>query len=247
MHDPMSVAHEIYLGRKKKKNGSYRSPIFTIWHVDPEKDGTDDSCGHYLRKRHLPKDLVDKVRKEFEFNFKHNYWFNEAGYPKFSTIGTAIEMFSTTAWNVFMWKAGNNPTDKARKRYKRFMQNHLFEIIHFAENPTDSMHNSINMTYGVEKKEDRINDFSSMVLCFIMNRLRPWYKHPRWHIYHWKIQFIPWQRFYRRFIQKCSVCGKRGFTGSAYSDWDGTKVWCHQCEHSRAKPIPVDQNLRSTI
>lgn len=36
MHDPKTVAHEIRI-----KNWH----LVTIWHVDPETDGTDDSCG----------------------------------------------------------------------------------------------------------------------------------------------------------------------------------------------------------
>lgn len=245
MHDPMTVAHEIYLGSKKKKNGSYRTPLITIWHVDPEKDGTDDSCGWFLRQRHLPKDLVEKVRKEFEFEFRNNYWFNEAGYPIFSTIGTVINMYSKAAWNVFMWKAGNEPTDKANRRYKRFMREYLFDMIRFAENPTDSLHSSIHMKYGVEKQEERVSHFTSVVLADIMRKLRPWYQHPKWHINHWKIQFHPWQRFYRRFLQKCSVCGTRGFTGAAYGNWDGNKIWCEKCNHAVNKNI--DQALRDTI
>lgn len=236
MHDPMSVAHDIYLGSKKKKNGQYRSPFITIWHVDPEKDGTDDSCGSFIRQRHIPPDLIEKVRKEFQFQFKHNYWFNEAGYPKFSTMGVCLQMYSQTAWKVFMWLDGNNPSRKARRRYKKFMHKHLFDILHFAENPTDSLYDGINMTYGVEKKEERINHFVSVVLSDIMRKLRPWYKHPRWHIHHWRIQFHPWQKLKRRYWDKCCICGKRGFKESAIGDWDCTKIWHQECDKSMAKP-----------
>lgn len=241
MHDPICVAHEIYLGSKRKKNGNYRSPLITIWHVDPEKDGTDDSCGWFIRQRHLPKDLVDKVTREFEFNFKHNHWFNDAGYPVFSVMGTALEMYSKVAWIVFMWKHGNNPTDKAHKQYKGFMQKHLFDILHFAENPTDSIHTSITMKYGVEKPEERIRHFVSVVLSDIMRKLRPWYQHPKWHLHHWKIQFHLFQKLKRRYWDKCCKCGKRGFKGSACSNWDGDRIWHHECDdasiHVNPKPL----------
>lgn len=233
MHDPQCVAFDIYLGRKKKKNGQYRSPFITIWHVDPEKDGTDDSCGWFLRNRHLPKELIEKVQKEFEFNFKHNYWFNEAGYPQFSTIGTAVNMYSSAAWQLFMWLDNDNPTDRAKRRKNRFMRKYLYQIIHFAENPTDSLHSSITMKFGVENKDERCRSFVSIVLGDIMRKLRPWYKHPRWHIHHWRIQFRPWQRFKRRFIDKCSICGKRGFKGAAMGDWNGTRLWHEECDGSR--------------
>lgn len=246
MHDPMWVAHEIYLGSKKKRNGHYRTPLVTIWHVDPETDGTDDSCGSFIRSRHINQELFHKVQSEFEFNFKHNYWFNEAGYPVFSTIATVLNMYSAAAWQVFMWNNNGNPSGKARKQYKRFMQRHLFDIIHFAENPTDSLFTHITMKYGVEPKEERIRSFTSIVLADIMRKIRPWWKHPRWHVHHWSIQFHPWHRLKRRYWDKCCICGKRGFKGDAHSDWDGTRIWHGECDRGLQKPSPNDQNLRDT-
>lgn len=230
----MTVAHEIYLGRKQRKNGSYRNPFITIWHVDPEKDGTDDSCGWFKRARHLDQEVFKKIVKEFEFNFKNNYWFNEAGYPVFSTIGTVINMYAAAAWIIF-------EKYKGRKKHHRFMNKNLYDIIRLAENPTDSLHSSIVMKYGVESKSSRVEHFASIIYADIMRKIQPWYKHPRWHIHHWRIQFHPWKNFYRRFIQKCSECGKRGFKGAAYSDWSGTKVWCGKCNSSNAKKVPEPQ------
>lgn len=234
MHDPMTVAHEIkwpFSYRRNSINGDkeYKT-IVTIWHVDPEKDGIDDSCGWFIRSRHIDKDLVDKVTKDFEFEFKNNYWFNEAGYPKFSNMGITLCMYSRAAWTTFIWLHGGRTSGRPHRRYKEFMRKHLFDFLHFAENPVDSLNNSINMTYGVTDKEERIKNFVSIVLADIMRKLRPWYRHPRWHIHHWKIQIHPWQQFKRRYFDKCCVCGKRGFKSSAYSDWDGTKLWHQECD-----------------
>jgi len=53
MHDPMTVAHEIRRpwADKKPMMGGFRyyPSLVTIWHVDPEKDGTDDSCDWFYR------------------------------------------------------------------------------------------------------------------------------------------------------------------------------------------------------
>jgi hypothetical protein len=236
MHDPQSVAHEIRWPWKNKFGN--RVPFITIWHVDPVKDGTDDSCGSFIRKRHLPKGLFEKVRKDFEFEFKNNYWFNESGYPKFSTMGVTLAMYSRAAWTVFIWLNKDNPSKKANGRYKKFMRGYLFDILHFAENPLDGLHSSIHMTYGVVKQEERVDDFTSIVLCDIMRKLRPWYKHPRWHVRHWKLQIHPLQNIKRRYWDKCFVCGRRGFKSSAMSDWDGTKIWHQECDRSVAIPTP---------
>jgi hypothetical protein len=235
MHDPMTVAFEIKNPFSKAK---YPDTLITIWHVDPEKDGTDDSCGWFIRSRHLDPTLMEKVRKEFAFNFKHNYWFNDAGYPKFSVIAITLEMYSHAAWIIFMHQNNENPD---RKRHSKFMKKHLYDILHFAENPTDSLHSSITMHYGVESQEERIRHFASIVTADIFRKERKWWQHPRWHIHHWKIQFHPWQRFKRRYLDKCCKCGKRGFTGPAYSDWHGTRIWCDKCEQATRKPSPVNQ------
>lgn len=241
----MCVAHEIYLGSKKTKHGNYRTPFITIWHVDPEKDGTDDSCGWFIRSRHIDKILLGKVRKEFEFNFKHNYWFNEGGYPKFSVMGTVLEMYSKAAWVIFMYQ---NKDKHDRNRHNKFMKKHLYDILHFAENPTDSIGDSVTMRFGVESPENRIEHLTSVITADIFRKCRKWYQHPRWHIHHWKIQFHPWQQFKRRYLDKCSSCGKRGFTGAAYGDWYGTKIWCEKCNSSMNRPTPfVDENLRGTV
>ena len=50
MHDPMTVAFDIRrpwpVKRQMLGGGKYYPSIVTIWHVDPETDGTDRSCGY---------------------------------------------------------------------------------------------------------------------------------------------------------------------------------------------------------
>lgn len=237
MHDPMTLAFDIYLGAKKTKNGHYRSPFITIWHVDPDTRGDDDSCGWFIRSRHIDKVLVEKVRKEFTFNFKHNYWFNSLGLPKTSTIGTVLNMYNTASWQVFIYLNGGRAD---RKRHDRFMRKYLYDIMWFAENPTDSLNDSINLNYGPEKEEDRIDHFTSIILADIMRKIRPWYRHPRWHVHHWKITFPVLRDIWRYYFQRCAICKKRGFHGqSAFSDWNGTKVWCNGCNNKTQRPSPM--------
>jgi hypothetical protein len=197
MHDPMTVAFEIKspfkteklaLSKKAKKAEKIRPVIITIWHVDPCKDGSDDSCGWFMRARHIDKIKLDKVKREFEFNFKHNYWFNKSGYQKLSTIGIAINMFRSAAWIYF---------DRDKRKFNKFMRENIHEIMYFAENPIDSLHDAITNKYN-ESKEERYNPLAGIVYSWICRKMRPWYKHPKWHIHHWKIQLV----FLRRFKKK---------------------------------------------
>lgn len=245
MHDPQTVAFDIYLGRKEKKNGHYKTPLITIWHNDPETDGSDDSCGWFIRSRHIDKEILEKVRREFEFNFKHEYWFNSGGYPKLSVIGITLNMYHAAAWQIFMYQDGNRGTNRARRRLNRFMQKFGWDIMHFAENPTDSLIDSINMKYGVEETKDRVEHFTSVITADIMRKLRPWYKHPRWHIHHWRLTFPIFRDWYRRNFERCDFCGERIRRQSVFTDWDSTKHWCNTCNNKRhVRPSePLNQNL----
>lgn len=242
MHDPMTVAHEIYMGAKKKRNGDYRSPIITIWHVDPEKDGTDDSCGWFARARHGDADMVKKIRSALDFDFDRTYtsdsgvvyytgmFYPETGRPSMSVQGIVLNMFTIAVWNFFKFD---------RVKHDRFMRKHLYDILQFAETPTDSLRDSIKGTFrGSEKwnREDELGKYTSIIYGWILRKSRPWWKHPRWHMHHWRIQFPPWQRFVRRYFDKCCMCGKRGFTGPAYGNWEGTKHWCQKCEQQIRVP-----------
>lgn len=227
MHSPETVAFEIHLGRKEKKDGNYRLPLITIWHNDPEKDGTDDSCGWFIRPRHVDQDVLKKIQNEFDFNYKHNYWFNKKGKQIFSTIGTLMQMYQCAAWIHFKHN---------RKKKDAFMLKHCSNIIQFAENPIDCGGDSITNKWNYENREERFGGMAGMIYTDILRKERKWYQHPKWHIHHWSIQFHPVQQLKRKFWDKCSVCGKRGFNGSAMADWYGTKIWHQECDKSHKKP-----------
>jgi len=57
MYDPMTVAFEIKMPWPRKTTGmngyKYYPPLVTIWHVDPERRGDDDSCDWWGSHRKL--------------------------------------------------------------------------------------------------------------------------------------------------------------------------------------------------
>lgn len=255
MHSPETLAFEIYLGRKKKKNGHYRTPLISIWHNDPEKDGTDDSCGWFMRSRHGNADVKEKIKKAIEHNFDSTFTSDESkityntgyfrldGIPNHSTIAITLNMFYRAAYVFF--------GDK-REKANKWMQNNLFDIIHFAENPVDSLRDDIEGTFRIpcgEKwnKESALNNYTSIIYGWLLRKNRKWYQHPRWHVHHWSIQIHPLQQLKRRFWDKCSICHKRGFKEGAMSDWYGAKIWHQECDESINVPCkPTQQNETST-
>jgi hypothetical protein len=77
---------------------------------------------------------------------------------------------------------------------------------------------------------------------------RPWWRHPRWHVHHWKIQVHPLQMLNRWLFSRCATCGK-GF-GWGYapvaSGWhpEGPRwfrseegVRHHECAHVQVAAV----------
>lgn len=266
MHSPETVAFQIRNPFAKNKY----SYLITIWHIDPETDHTDDSCGWFMRSRHLPVGLLEKVVKEYETEWdrtwtsndddddieerkekreKYTYymgWFNPQGENIMSVRGIVANMY------LYAVKICLNPDDKidpgkAWDKAWKFMNKNYAQIMYFAENNRDSIRDTIVRKFSIgtgtrytpEKRNEMIRECATIVTTDVMRKLRPWYKHPRWHIRHWRIKFHPFQNLKRRYWDKCCICGKRGFKGAAYGDWDGTKLWHEECDQqTRKSPTP---------
>lgn len=225
MHDPCTVAHEIKYPWKGKPDKFYpkgrRDTFITIWHNDPEKDGTDDSCGWFMRPSHGDREMLDRIKKDFLFDWTHG-WYDENDKPLQSVMSIALGMFSQGSWRFH----GSN-----RRKHEKFLKDHIAAILRFAENPVDIMFNTLTGKYG-GTRQDRIESCASMVYGCLLRWTRPWYKEPRWHVHHWSFQIHPWQNLKRRFWTKCSKCKKRGFKkehGGACGNWSGTETWHTTC------------------
>lgn len=220
MHDPNTVAFDIkspFAGKPSKLfPEGYRNTLVTIWHEDPESDGTDDSCGWFIRPRHLDKALRERVRSEFRFEWSWSAgWFHGDGTPKSSSSATTLLMVRRAAYEYFghSW----SKTD-------RFMQRHIAEILVFGENGVDSMHDIITNRWGSKEPADkRANSAADIVLAWVARHDRPWWRHPRWHVHHWRVQVHAIQAFKRWAFSRCAGCGGRfswGYAPTSYQ-WDG--------------------------
>ena len=190
MHDPMTVAFEIKSPFKNSRG--YKKTWITIWHVDPEKDGTDDSCG--WSRPNLTKKELELIKRETEFEMK--YWFDETPFglsPKTSAETITYAAFQMLAWRLF------------RLQIKTQW---LPEIMSMTFNPHD------NFSDGFRSKQLKTDDVvrSCYFIARAIKRLnRRWYQHPRWHFKHWKINIHFLQSFKRWAFSRCCYCGK-GFS-----------------------------------
>lgn len=236
MHDPMTVAFDIKRPWPRVTTQPFERKIWgrfywptwvTIWHVDPEADGTDDSCGWFKRARHLDPAYLERVRQDFEFHWDRDRhcWFSDTRdqLPRLSTISITLHMFRAAAKAYY---TGRWFDPHGWKGMRRFMRRHLDEVLTFAEAPLDSMRPFIEQVYGPteDTREDRIRDAAATVAACVVRWEQPWYRHARWHVWHWRLQVHPVQAFKRWAFSRCAGCGRRftwGYSPVSHS-WNGT-------------------------
>jgi hypothetical protein len=159
MHDPMTVAF-----RPNK--------FVTIWHVDPELDGSDDSCGYTYPK--AGKELRDKLNKqattEFPFFFSEDY----ASINLYHGA-TAYEVIYAI-WAQIRWSFYR----------KQVTPREIIAILDSAANPND------NLRSCVDRAKHELKEFQRLywLVWRVQARVnRKWYQRPKWHVKHWRIQF----------------------------------------------------------
>lgn len=234
----------------------YSCPIFTIWHNDPCKGpGGDDSCGWFMRAHHGDPRVLEKIVREFEHDWDRVFesrkgdadtgpiervyfcgLFCPNGDPHFSVSGIALNLFWTAARVHFQSDGRTN-----WKRANAFMKRHLFDILFFAENPSDSLHDGITRKfetgcgekYDERERKQRIRSMAACIYGWILRSERPWYKHPRWHIHHWSIQVPFLYRLARWFRKRCDTCNRRisiRDNGVVSHQWSGDgPLTCGKC------------------
>lgn len=146
---------------------------------EPKEEDHDDEDGEFVKKTY------------YRGLFKPN------GDPLLSANGIALNLFCIASNHVF----GD------RKKSFRYLRKNLFDIMLFAENPVDSMRDSIMRTfskgcgeeYTERARKERIESMASMIYAYILRDSRPWYRHPRWHIHHWRLTCRPfWKRWFQQ-------------------------------------------------
>lgn len=211
MHDPMTQAFQIFgprgLWYRWKKDRAMRNgdphwarirfidPLAVIWHVDPEVDGSDDSCGYsYARLTKEEREKAQKLAKELATcEYEGMFRAGDGGYytqrPHLETI---LGAFVVVAWRVFR---------------RSVAPRHLPRILSAATNPTDNLHSLLKGPLDLMDVER----FICIVAKNFKTYQRRWWNYPRWHVWHWKIQF-PWLIDLKRYLfSRCAGCGK-GFS-----------------------------------
>lgn len=287
MHDPLTVAWQIYIPLPRKRwkgkglSSFKRIDLLTIWHKDPEKDGSDDSCAVSKRLTKLQREHAQSWGDD---EGKHP-WFRAERAKETQRPADAEALLRGALWHVVRaWRL-----DRWSLFHKRLtfaaVERLACELLH---TPLDNVRSSLcllpgwhtNDTMLVEVPNDEDLDVNSkeydehmdteraraledypltasdwgmqdcgrsfywMIVRILKRHTARWWQHPKWHVWHWRFQVHLWQRFKRRFIERCDKCGVK-FRGSTnvYSDWHGTRKWCADCQSTTEKPQTEAEKL----
>lgn len=217
MHDPMILAFRIRLfGRN----------IANIWHVDPETDGSDDSCGWSRPKMTKEQSEKIKARAKSEYEF----WLEKRN-RRSMLGGQPMAVYEIIYW---VWCCVAYELDKRAILYskKGLSAGELNEIMQLSSNPHDSIRSvAIEGTTEFGYETERL--FSIVARAYLRYH-RKWWQHPRWHLHHWKININLISKCKRWLFKRCDVCGKRlGWNETAMGDWGGVKIWHQLCHHEK--------------
>lgn len=230
MHDPSIVAFDIRWPKWMSRS-EYGDQLLTVWHRDPETDGSDDSCGFSFPR--LTKGQRERL-KSIAWAEAHNPWLQSLRARENldpvqceCLMRGAVELVSRVLGLRLPWD------DVCRW------------AVRLTQNPLDNFRGSLCHLPGYhtnferdtpERREESAYGLFCGIAAHLLRERRAWYKHPRWHFWHWRFQFHPLQRFKRWLFDRCCVCGGRFKNESPVSEWGGGKLWHMGCRQQAEKP-----------
>lgn len=248
MHDPCTVAFDIRWP-KFLSHSEYGDQLLTIWHRDPEADGSDDSCGWFTppfsqEVKDLCKSLAAAESREPWFaalDAKNNadpILCERLIFGAFMLMSKCLMNRGVIRRPVSVTQAQRWAAEATHNSVDNFRFSLCFKSGYHSNWYKDGVPNTTEQ--DLHWREDHARAFFSAIAGWILRDRRPWYKHPRWHVWHWRFQFHPWQKLKRRWWDKCSVCGKRGFQPgtSAMGSWDGDEIWHEACDKNHPARVP---------
>lgn len=218
MHDNKTVAHEINIGDLE---------LVTIWHVDPETDGTDDSCGYTFPKPSMEnkKIIFEAVKWDISNPFYSSPYMPltqvDPKYNYSQTLAGDTVAHIAAAWLHIKW---------CHKKNKKLSSGEITEIFKLGVTPDDNLRSILSDME--EQSEYRVTRFLNCVMRSYLAYHRPWWKHPKWHIHHWEFQIHPYQKLKRMLFERCAICNSRFKWG--YAPISNNKLlYHHDCYKQR--------------
>lgn len=221
MHDPMTLAFEIKRPWPEPPSALFpdkREPFYPslvdIWHVDPETDGTDDSCGFVFPKftkfqlERLKSLAWNEARQPYFLRIWGKQWEGDRAEAEMLYRGLALTVASALDVDDYTFDAA-----------AKMASHHVHGGAHGTSDPANvfcflsGYHCNCKGLVGCgESTGCREEHFLGVVAAIgreILRERRPWYRHPRWHFWHWEIQVHALQTLRRVLFDRCATCGGR--------------------------------------
>lgn len=228
MHDPFTVAAEWprYGTRAYKLVG----PQFTLWHRD--KGGNDGACGWSFPR--LTDEQIRSLKMIAWSEGRDPYWLRSPGKQFHGARAEAESLYrglvlciarmlnlKMTFDQAALWTAERIHNGGISDRANAFCFQPGYHTNSQADTPEEREHVFIRTVFGIARE--------------LLAERRPWYRHPRWHVHHWRLQIHKWQTLRRCLFDRCSICGGRFTWGYCpTSDWNGTRRWHGECDGKRS-------------
>ena len=196
----------------------------------------DDSCGWRTPLMRADEKDAWRSRSDYEYTCVFSKRHNTARGESFARV--CYEPESTHDAVYWIWRAIRHEHLKDKWWYRTLWRyssapspRELEAIQNLASNPVDNL----QYTFQHEIKDaETFWPFYRSVLRAYWRHARPWYKHPRWHFWHWRFQVHPWQTFRRWAFSRCAGCGKRFAWGESPVgfSWDSPKpkMFCSEVD-----------------
>lgn len=214
MHDPDTVAFEIKSplrgGPSKFWPKGYRKTIITIWHHDPEDSRgnvcrrSDDTCGWFTPPCTTESQDRIKALGRSQYSTIFNKQWAESEDKDYARICYVPNAYDAIYW---AWRAIKHQerNGKGWQYGTPLSRREIDSIFSLASNPVDNL----RLTVASVVDADSCANLFLLVYHAYLRFNRPWYRHPRWHVWHWRIQVHAVQSFKRWAFSRCATCGRR--------------------------------------
>lgn len=231
MHDPMTLAFTIPNPFTRRivswRKRPYYDSLIEVWHVDPECHGNDDSCDWFGSHR-LTDEQREWLRKKGED--EHQFFFRgvlklddgpdgtlvdnpreerwDGGMVHASSFEVLYGIASIILWGMPGYRYHERPLGSVRMRLALSAVTPL--LLSLVSHSSDNVHHLVAEARDCTDKGQKA--MGSLFVCVgrnLLQRSRPWYQHPRWHVHHWSITVTPWRNLKHWLTRRCVDCGKR--------------------------------------
>lgn len=222
MHDPMTLAFTVpypWVHSRQPDGRAYRAPFITVWHRDPERGGSDDSCGWSFprltkeQRRRLCDWAFDEGRNPYFLREPSKAWTGSR--TEAETLYRALVLLTARCLGLRMTfgEASLYAAQRVHNGGVEDASGALCWLPGYHCNGEDSP----------EKRREHLAGIMGGIARDLLRMRRPWWRHPRWHVHHWRLQVHPLQQFKRWAFSRCAGCGRRFPWGYAptTTQWDG--------------------------